>query len=135
MSTKFKEYPRQIAGMSRNAELYLNDSLSPASFHLVHVLLACYFIKESFAFCKLVCMYRLLHPREYDIRYTRTKPEGRRPKGEVRVYRILHERGCNNVFISAEAILCMRTTCYCAMLLYYFEITTRLKQAPVNVER
>ena len=49
-------------------------------------------------------------------------------------YWILHKRGCNNVFISAEAILHMRTTCYCAMLLYYFKITTRLKQAPVNIE-
>ena len=84
--------------------------------------------------CMCVCMYRLLHPRECDIRYTCTKLEGCRPEGEVRVYRILHERGCNNVFISAEAILRMRTTCCCAMLLYYFEITTRSKQAPVNVE-
>ena len=83
----------------------------------------------------LKSLYRLLHPRECDIQYTRTEPEGHRPKGEVHVYWILHEQGCNNVFISAEAILRMRTTCYCAMLLYYFEITMRLKQAPVNVER
>ena len=30
-------------------------------------------------------MYRILHPCECDIRYTRTEPEGRRPKGVVRV--------------------------------------------------
>ena len=31
------------------------------------------------------CMYRILHPCECDIRYTRTEPEGRRPDSMVRV--------------------------------------------------
>ena len=35
--------------------------------------------------------------------------------------------GCNNVFISAEAILCMHKTCCCTMLLHCFEIAMRSK--------
>lgn len=38
------------------------------------------------------------------------------------------------LFISAEVILRMCKTCSCAMLLHYFEIIMRSKQAQVNVE-
>lgn len=41
---------------------------------------------------------------------------------------------CNIPFISAEAILHMHKTCCCAMLLHYFEIGTKSKQARDNIE-
>ena len=56
------------------------------------------------------------------------------PEGEIHVYWIWHERGYINMFISAEAILCMCKTCCCTMLLDYFEIVTRSKKACVNVK-
>ena len=58
----------------------------------------------------------LLHPHECDIGYC------------------MSAGGCNNVFNSAKAIQRMCKTYCCAMLLHYFEITTRSKQAQVNVE-
>ena len=45
-------------------------------------------------------MYMLLHPCECNIWFTSTEPKGHRPEGEVLVNQILHERGCNNKFIS-----------------------------------
>ena len=87
----------------------------------------------KYGFTGIYFKYRLLYPRECDIRYTCTEPEGRRHKGEVRVYRILHEGGCNNVFISAEAILCMYNMLLCNVTVL-FEIKMRSKQAPVSIE-
>ena len=52
--------------------------------------------------CVHVCAYLsiLLHPCEFNIRFTSTKPKDLMPEGEVLVNWILHKQRFNNEFIS-----------------------------------
>ena len=54
-------------------------------------------------------MYMLLYPRECNIQFISTEPEGCRPEGKVLVNRILHKQGCNNKFIFHSKLYSIHT--------------------------